>query len=137
MSVDLGNATPTLAPNACLEIDKPPQVFIRTLSLNVVVSATYALFKPGTFKPQAKVVPALPVDDGNPISPGPFKSMTAECAKPQAGEPFDAHDYWGCCPMAELKDGKITRSASTTATQTRATDWNGMAAGYASSPITI
>jgi hypothetical protein len=108
MGVDLGNATPTLAPDFCLEIDKPQRMFIRTQSQNVVVSATYALFKPGTFKAQAKVVPALPVDDGNPISPGPFKSMTAECVKPPAGEPFDAH-YWGYCRMAELKDGKNYR----------------------------
>lgn len=109
ISVDLGNATPTLAANTCLEVDKPPRVFIRTLSQNVVVSATYALFKPGTFQPQAKVVPAVPVDAGNPIRPGPFKSMTAECAKPPAGEAFDSKDYWGYCPMAELKDGKNYR----------------------------
>jgi hypothetical protein len=109
MSVDLGNATPTLPANHCLEIDKPQRVFVRSRSQTVVVSGTYALFKPGTFKPQAKVGPALPVDDGKPISPGPFKSVTAKCAKPPAGEPFDAAHYWGYCQMAELKDGKNYR----------------------------
>jgi hypothetical protein len=110
IGVELGNPTPTtLEPNFCLEIDKPPLVFIRTLSQNIVVSATYALFKPGTFTSQAKTVPGLSADAGDPILPGPFKSMTANCTKPTAGEPFDTQDYWGYCPMTELKDGKNYR----------------------------
>jgi hypothetical protein len=108
MSVDLEKSMLTVASGACLEIDKPPRAFIRTLSQDVVVTASYALFKAGTFKSSSKIGAPSTVDDGSRIRPGKFRSVTVECAKPSPGEKIDPA-YWGYCPMRDLKDAKNYR----------------------------
>ncbi len=108
ISVDLGASVRKLTTGQCLEIDKPPQAFVRAV-MQVTTKGVYALFKPGTFPATPHVGPPTVVDNSARVQPGAFKSMTATCAKPAPGDPPVNAAYWGLCPMTELKGGKNYR----------------------------
>jgi hypothetical protein len=69
--------------NQCLEVDKPQWAFFRTpTTVSVVELGSYAIFQPGTFKPQPKVGRATPVGSDKQVEIGLFRVAASACQKP-------------------------------------------------------